>query len=143
MGGRFGGGRLNPKQVVDLADKNDQGDARRKSADDGRRDEGNEAAQPQQSNDQQGRTREQACHPDPFQPVARDQHDQHRRHGAGGTADLEGCAGEGTHNESRKDGRNQPRRGRGARGDPERQRQRQRYRGDREAGQQVLLEFGK
>ena len=134
---------LHAQEVVDLADEDDQGDARGKSADDSRGDEGDEAPQPQQPDDKQGDAREQARSPDALQAVACDQHDQHRGHGARRSADLVGRARKQAHDNARQNGGDQPRGSGSARGYAKGQRQRQGHRGHGQAGQQILLEFGK
>jgi len=140
--GGFGSGSFDAEEVVDLTDEDDEGDARCETADDGRRDEGDEASEAQETDDEQERAREQARDPDAFESVALHQHDQHRGHRAGGSTDLKGCAGESADNETRQNGCDQPRRGGCTRSDPERQRKRKRDRGNGETCEQVLLKFG-
>jgi len=82
------------------------------------------ATEAQEADEQQQHSGEQTRDPDAGETVALHEHDQHRGHRAGGTADLKGRAGESTHDETREDGSDQTRGGRGTRSDSERQRKR-------------------
>jgi hypothetical protein len=113
LGSRIGRRRLDSQQVIDLADEDNEGNARGKAADHSRGDEGNEASQAQEPDDKQEQAREQPCNPDPRHPVACHQHYQHRGHRARRPADLERRTGESAHDESGKDGGDQSRGSRG------------------------------
>ena len=88
----IGLGRLHAQEVVDLADRNDQRNAASEASNHRRGDEGDIAAQPKHAEQHQEDARQHARHPDSRQAIALRQHNQHRRHRAGGAADLVGCA---------------------------------------------------
>ena len=102
--GGFCGGSFDAEEVVNLTDEDDERDARGESADDGGGNEGNEATEAQYADDEQKNARKQTRDPDALEPVALNEDDQHGRHGACGSADLERRACERSHDEAREDG---------------------------------------
>lgn len=143
LSGGIRGGSFDAEEVVDLTDKDDECNARCEAADDGRGDEGDEATEAQETDEEQECAREETCDPDTFEAVTLDEHDEHRGHGACGSADLERRACERAHDEACENGSDQPSRSGRTRSDPERERKRKRDRSNGETCQQVLLKFGK
>jgi hypothetical protein len=110
----FGSRSLDAKEIVDLADEDDEGDTRCEAADDCRGDEGNEPAKTQETDDEQQGAREQARDPDTLEAITRPQHDEHSGHCARWPADLIRRARKQSHAEAGKDRGDESRCSRGA-----------------------------
>ena len=129
------------EEVIDLPERDDDGDAGGEAHDDGHRNEADEAAELQKSRGEQQYAGGKAGEEDALQPVLRDDADEHGAHRAGGTGDLIGRAAENGDDDAREDGGDEARGGGRAGADAERQRERQRHGADGQARHDVLEEL--
>ena len=129
------------EEVIDLPERDDDGDAGGEAHDDGHRNEADEAAELQKSRGEQQYAGGKAGEEDALQPVLRDDADEHGAHRAGGTGDLIGRTAENGNDDAREDGGDESRGGGRAGADAERQRERQRHGADGQARHDVLEEL--
>ena len=130
----------NPEEVVDLADKDHQRDSAGEPGDNRRWDQIDDPAKVEQTDDQDHHTGHQARQPDTTHPLLMSNRDQHGRHRASRTTDLKRRATQHADQKATHDRRDQARRrGRPTRF-PERKRQRQCHRRDRQPGDKIALE---
>ena len=121
------------EEVIDLPERDDDGDAGGEAHDDGHRNEADEAAELQKSRGEQQYAGGKAGEEDALQPVLRDDAEEHGAHRACGTGDLIGRTAENGDDDARGGGR--------AGADAERQRERQRHGADGQARHDVLEEL--
>ena len=126
------------EEVIDLPERDDDGDAGGEAHDDGHRNEADEAAELQKSRGEQQYAGGKAGEEDALQPVLRDDADEHGAHRAGWTGDLIGRTAENGDDDAREDGGDEARGGGRAGADAERQRERQRHGADGQARHDVL-----
>ena len=125
------------EKVVHLSQGDDDGDAGSKAGDHRHRDDGHQTAHLQQSHHQQHHAGQKTRGEHALQAVPGRQSDENGRHGAGGTADLVGRAGQKTDDDTGRNGGDQAAGCIGAAADAEGQRQGQSHRRHRQARHQV------
>ena len=141
LGERRAALRMRAEKVVDLAERDDDRDARCKAGDDRRRYERGQIAEMQHCRDDQHDAGEKGRHEHALHAVGADQRAEDGRHRAGRTRDLIISAGERRDHETRNDRRDQTTGRRSAGGHAERQSERQSDRRDRESGHQILRQL--
>ncbi len=134
---RSSGWRFDPEKVVDLADEDDQRDTAGKSRDDWGGNEIDDASQPEDADGENDQSRHESGYPEAAHSLLIRDGNEHRRHGAGGAADLIGSAAEQSNEKSADDGGDESSGWRRTAGDPEGERKRQRDRRDGEPGDGV------
>ena len=122
----FGSFGFDAQEIVDLADKDDQGNTRCEAGNHRRGDKGNKASQAQQADQGQQRARDQPGDENSLQTIFLHQDNQHRAHRAGWTGNLVRRAGECANDDSRQNCGHQPGGSSRAGGDTEGQGQGQR-----------------
>ena len=132
---------MRAEEVVNLAECDNDRDARSKAGDDRRRHERGQVAEMQHRRDDQHDAGEKGRHEHALHAVGADQRAEDGRHRAGRAGNLIIAAGQRRDDQTRNDRRDQTAGRRCARRNAERKRQRQRDRRNGQAGHQVLRQL--
>ncbi|MPM81261.1 hypothetical protein SDC9_128313 [bioreactor metagenome] len=130
-----------PEEVVNLPQRDEHRDAAGKAGDHRSRDISREPPELEHARKHKHDPRQEGGNEHALHGVFRNDGNENRRHSARRPRNLVKRAGQPADDRARDDGRNQPRGGVRPAGNAERQRQRQRYGGNRQPRQNVLDQF--